>query len=79
MLGSSPRSVDCLKPDARGESELGAVISFEEIELGDIIGRGSFGVVYSGRCRDVEVAVKTFPETLSEEEVEAIANEVAVM
>ena len=39
---------------AFGASEVG----FHEIELGEQLGSGSFGVVYSGKCRGIVVAVK---------------------
>ena len=44
----------------KGEVKRGRApeIKYDEIEFGELIGKGCFGSVWKGRCRGVEVAIK---------------------
>jgi serine/threonine protein kinase len=55
-------------------------IDSKEIELGQILGRGSFGVVHQGKCRGKAVAVKKLHEqSLSQDALTDFANEIEIM
>lgn len=40
------------------DSPLGPLVNYEEIEFGDVIGRGSFAVVHKGKVNGAAVALK---------------------
>lgn len=57
-------------------------ISPDELEEGRVIGQGTFGTVYEGRCRGISVAIKKLTKTtqdLSPQELEDFANEIEIM
>eukprot|EP01124_Arcella_intermedia_P001784 TRINITY_DN10970_c0_g1_i2.p1 TRINITY_DN10970_c0_g1~~TRINITY_DN10970_c0_g1_i2.p1 ORF type:complete len:683 (+),score=184.16 TRINITY_DN10970_c0_g1_i2:834-2882(+) len=55
-------------------------IDSKDIELGVILGKGSFGVVHQGKCRGKTVAVKKLHEqSLSQEALVDFANEIEIM
>mmetsp|Transcript_17936 Transcript_17936/g.50540 ORF Transcript_17936/g.50540 Transcript_17936/m.50540 type:complete len:529 (+) Transcript_17936:60-1646(+) len=63
-----------------GEREARPEISPSEIELEKLIGEGTFGKVYRGKCRGKEVAVKVFKRAdLSEDDLKAFKEEVKIM
>eukprot|EP00009_Paramoeba_aestuarina_P002419 CAMPEP_0201508716 /NCGR_PEP_ID=MMETSP0161_2-20130828/1986_1 /ASSEMBLY_ACC=CAM_ASM_000251 /TAXON_ID=180227 /ORGANISM="Neoparamoeba aestuarina, Strain SoJaBio B1-5/56/2" /LENGTH=515 /DNA_ID=CAMNT_0047903459 /DNA_START=93 /DNA_END=1640 /DNA_ORIENTATION=- len=65
---------------AAEEREARPEIQPDEIELLKLIGEGTFGKVYQGKCRGKEVAVKVFKnKDLSEEELSNFRDEVAIM
>ena len=47
-------------------------ISFSDLEFGEQLGEGAFGVVYRGhwKSRDMDVAIKRVPGKINETEVE---------
>ena len=57
------------------------LIGFKEIELGKLIGRGSFGSVYEGRWKGREVALKQIeiPVGMDRKEVAANSRELTVL
>lgn len=68
----------CPRP---GQTPTKGLISYRELKFGKELGRGAFGVVYSGTYRDQTVAIKTIqgtptPESLQEfnEEANLLAN-----
>ncbi|OWZ02180.1 TKL protein kinase [Phytophthora megakarya] len=60
---------------------LASRIPIDHIELGDIISRGAFGVVFEGRYRDQDVAIKTLlPEKRKDmAHIQAFLSEVKLM
>lgn len=62
------------------EREARPEIQPDEIELLKLIGEGTFGKVYQGKCRGKEVAVKVFKnQELSADELAGFREEVAIM
>lgn len=55
---SAPQHVANQQPPA--PSKFVEQINYQEIEQGEILGKGSFGVVLHGRWRDTDVAIKVF-------------------
>ncbi|GAM17330.1 hypothetical protein SAMD00019534_005050 [Acytostelium subglobosum LB1] len=63
------------QPEISGPPEIGP----EEIQTESILGDGSFGTVYKGRCRQKDVAVKVMLKQVDEKTLKDFRKEVAIM
>merc|ERR1711991_855652 len=81
LLLSSTMSMANISSSAREEMVKNShpEIAPSEIEMGELLGKGSFSHVYKGRCRGLEVAVKVFNVQNDPEELDNIRKEIAVM
>jgi hypothetical protein len=56
------------------------MIDFDELEMGDMLGRGGFGEVHKGRWKGTEVAVKTISaEHITREMKKSFSDETSIM
>ncbi len=56
------------------------MIDYDELRLGEILGRGGYGIVHKGSWRDTEVAIKILNHSdISEEEKELVRREIRLM
>eukprot|EP01127_Copromyxa_protea_P019948 TRINITY_DN6577_c0_g1_i2.p1 TRINITY_DN6577_c0_g1~~TRINITY_DN6577_c0_g1_i2.p1 ORF type:complete len:1240 (+),score=182.23 TRINITY_DN6577_c0_g1_i2:71-3790(+) len=74
--GALPHLLDYTK---QGQVQISKSISREEIELEQVLGRGTFAVVHEGLYKGKKVAIKVFREESLEFRLEDFYKEVAIM
>ncbi len=80
LLGPQENEVGAFYFYFKVESELSPSIDYDEVVLGDSIGRGGFGTVHKATWRGAEVAVKRLnTEELVEEELAFVKREMHTM